>query len=173
MRFFYSVIALVILAGCFYAGYKLGQRESAQTNEMASAPAVVPEPQPPVEAPEAAPPEPVESEAEEQARAAKEAQAAGEELNAMKARAAKSIVDLTDQQGRTIQAMILEPQADAIKVRRQVDFSVVEIPFDMLSERDQRFAEFLWKRDQAGSSASSRGNDEEISAERFDEIFRL
>lgn len=178
MRFLYSVIALIVLASCFWAGYQLGRNELVEIKPPT--PPVV-ESEPPAKGPlEPAPEkatsgtpalalqEPVEPKLDEQAR------------YEMEARAARGIVDLTNQQGRTIRVKILEAQADAIKVRRQVDFFVVEIPWKMLSRDDRRFAEFLWKRRQAEASESpatadsatpNLDIDEEISAELFDEIF--
>jgi hypothetical protein len=177
MRFVYFLLICAALAGCFFLGYRLGQQENppevvtVPPVEMTEEPAPSDETQADDPAETLEPPKPTPDE-----RANYE----------MEARAARGVVDLTDQQGRTIRAMLLEAQADALKVRRQVDFTVVEIPVAMLSQEDQRFAEFLWNRRVADGSASSvapasaedssqampdSSFEDEVTPELFDEIF--
>lgn len=177
MRFVYFVITCAAIVGCFFLGYKVGQQESP--SEIVTVP--------PVEGGEEPAPI-VETKVDDPAEISEPPKPTPEERARyeMEARAARGVVDLTDQQGRTIRAMLLEAQADALKVRRQVDFTVVEIPVTMLSQEDQRFAEFLWNRRLADGSADSGASvpaegsgetmpdasfEDEVSPELFEEIF--
>ena len=62
------------------------------------------------------------------------------------ARAAQKVVTLIDQQGREMVAEIIQANKSSLRVRRQVDYRVVDVPFDMLSREDRVFAEYLWEQ---------------------------
>jgi hypothetical protein len=178
MRIIYFFIVCALLAGCFYAGFELGRKDTGDRIVETAAPANAPEPGAgPTEAP--VPDGPNGEDSAPKAMEPSEPTEAEWARYELEARAARGVVDLTDQQGRTIRAMILNVGADAITVRRQVDFTVVKIPVDVLIEDDQLFAKFLWERRQSSEPKPAENEQEttlpaddmEISPELFDEIF--
>jgi hypothetical protein len=58
-------------------------------------------------------------------------------------RLASGAIILTDTKGRTIEVTILEVSNGAMKVRRQIDGMVVDVPLSMLSGEDRKFADYL------------------------------
>lgn len=172
MRFVYFVILVAILAVCFFVGYQTGRQGEPGNTEQ---PVETPTPTEITTKPQETPAETDNAEAPERPTRSPEELAEHE----MKARAARGVVDLTDQQGRTITALILDAQPDALRVRRQVDFTVVEIPHEMLGEEDREFAKFLWEQERSDApestnsseAAESTNNDLEIPTNLFDEKF--
>jgi formiminotetrahydrofolate cyclodeaminase len=75
----------------------------------------------------------------------------------MAARAEQQFIVLTDKEGRELNAEILEVAADALKVRRYVDFRIVNVPVNMLSVEDQAFAAYLLKPKAADSEPVAPG----------------
>ena len=64
----------------------------------------------------------------------------------MAERAKNTIQTLTDSQGRSIQAKILDVTADSVKIER-TDGLETTIPFSMLSETDVEFCNYLKEND--------------------------
>jgi len=81
------------------------------------------------------------------------------------ARAQQKIITLKDSQARSIEVEILEIEEDTIKVRRQSDRRIVEVPVKMLSSEDQVFAAYLWK------DRNSALKDQTDTQKIFDELF--
>lgn len=125
----------------------------SDANTAAPAPVastVIPTPQPaaPVYQPPVAPePAPVVDEPEPATEVATEpAPAAPATESDFAERAAKPVQMLTDKQGRSIQASIVEVLDSEVKIRRS-DGLVTTIPLNMLSEQDVAFCNYL--REQA------------------------
>jgi hypothetical protein len=93
------------------------------------------------------------------------AQAASSNAAQLAARAQQKIITLKDSQARSIEVEILEIEEDTIKVRRQSDRRIVEVPVKMLSSEDQVFAAYLWK--DRNSALKNQTDTQKI----FDELF--
>ena len=93
------------------------------------------------------------------------AQAASSNAAQLAARAQQKIITLKDSQARSIEVEILEIEEDTIKVRRQSDRRIVEVPVKMLSSEDQVFAAYLWK------DRNSALKDQTDTQKIFDELF--
>ena len=61
-------------------------------------------------------------------------------------RAQQRLVTLTDSRGRSILVELMDTTESQLKVRRQSDLRIVQIPVQMLSSEDQTFAAYLWKQ---------------------------
>ena len=148
MRLAQLIAILCLSALCFAGGYIVGnlnrEPDPAGTETLSTekttvskelidedSKVAVSDPEPEVEesAPSEAPLEPTVSAEEKMAE-----------------RAQQSLITLTDSRGRQITVELLETGEGFFKVRRQSDSRVVEVPFNMLSERDQEFALYLQKQ---------------------------
>jgi len=58
-------------------------------------------------------------------------------------RAQLKITTLEDTKGRVIEVEILEVEQDSIKIRRQSDLKLLDVPIGMLCPEDQAFAAYL------------------------------
>jgi hypothetical protein len=162
-------LALVLAAFAFVIGFKLGekQRDVGPVDLAAPAPA-------PGAVPVSEPlPEPA-SESQPQPRPEPEAapQAPGLPSKAdMAIRAENEVITLVDTRGRTLKVEIMELHDDRIKARRQQDFRIVDIPFDMLSREDRAFVDFLvQQKKDAGAATEPPALSPEDKA-RLDMIF--
>jgi hypothetical protein len=61
-------------------------------------------------------------------------------------RTLKTVQVLSDAIGRKLVAEILEVRADSLKIRRQSDYRIIQLPHSMLCAEDQAFAAYLWKQ---------------------------
>lgn len=61
-------------------------------------------------------------------------------------RTLKQVQVLSDATGRKLVAEILEVRADSLKIRRQSDYRIIQLPHSMLCAEDQAFAAYLWKQ---------------------------
>lgn len=174
---FILVLCLALLA--FYIGFNVGLSQQSEikvvevpTPEETEPAAPIPEPEPTVEAP--APTTDTEQIPDSTPDTDPSTEKGSEPLPTaaeMAARAAEPVVDLTDTQGRTIAVEITEVGEDHIKARRKLDFRVVQIPIDMLSEVDQAFITYLSEqRAEPGSDVVSPAM-EEAPQELLERIF--
>lgn len=141
-------LLLLLGAGlCFMAGYTLGKKQPSPgspsprpaTELVAQIEATAPDAQP------AEIPAPVEvAEPEETAATAAPVQAPTTDPAQLAQRAQQRIITLKDNQQRAIKVELLEVKEHSIKVRRQSDFRIVEVPVKILSAEDQAFAAYLW-----------------------------
>lgn len=73
-------------------------------------------------------------------------------------RALKKNHTFSDTKGRQLIAEIIEVQTDALKIRRQSDRRVMQLPVEMLCPKDKAFAAYLWEQ-------KNRKQDEVINTE--------
>ncbi len=156
---------LLVAVLCYFAGFKMGQRDylihytgkqSVATPEPIAAEAPV------VTAPEATTPAP-EPEPEATLKTPQPTPAIDESTHAT--RAEQRFITFTDNQGRTLVAELIETKADALKIRRQSDRRIFELPIQMLSAEDQAFAAYLQRKNQP------KMDEEDLNA-IFDELFK-
>jgi hypothetical protein len=135
-----SVISILIACAlCFLAGYKIGQGPA--TPDPLKVEPIATEPSKPLTdqvRPQPAAPEPVKVETIK-VEPGKESLAE---------RAQKNMQTFVDQNDRELVAQVLEVNADSLKVRRQIDGRVMDLPVDMLSSEDQTFANYLFTQQQ-------------------------
>lgn len=180
MRFLYLILGCVLAAVCFYTGYKIGLREHAQSGSLPTESTSVATSETPltdgmaedqsadpVGTPADAPTPPPTAETLENTQAPPTAEA-------LAARAKQRIITLTDKNDREIVVELLDVRADSLKVRRQVDFFIVEVPVDMLSEDDRIFVDYLIaQRNPNGGAAGSEAAvpDADDMDALFDKLF--
>jgi hypothetical protein len=83
----------------------------------------------------------------------------------MAVRAEQKFVILSDKEGRELNGEILEMAGDTLKVRRYVDFRIVEVPVALLSPVDQAFIAYL--REVRAAAALLAGDGEASREERL------
>jgi len=136
-------ILIIIAVLCFFAGYTIGQKritvtytdtpEDSESSEPESTQTPVQVTPPPQDQPE--------SEPTSEAVAATPVPSVD-----MAARAEQQWITFTDQQGRELVAEVIETKTDALRIRRQADGQVFDLPIRLLSESDQAFAAYLQKQ---------------------------
>lgn len=146
-----SVISILIACAlCFLAGYKIGQRPAAL--DPLNAEPIATEPLKPLTAevqPQPVAPEPVEIEKVEVAPSLELTK------ESLAVRAQKEMQTFVDQNDRELIAQVLVVNADSLKVRRQIDGQVLNLPLNMLSTKDQTFANYLWSQQQLQSKQTA------------------
>lgn len=154
---FYIILILVSTAASFFSGYKYAteyETKSVVENTTTAVEEVTPKPViEPISTPEPA----IESKSEP-----KEAEYA--------ARAEKDWITFTDQQDRKLIARIMEVKSESLKIRRQADGYVFDLPFSMLSDADQAFAAYLKDQNAAPAVSSEEPNQSDID-KLFDQLF--
>jgi hypothetical protein len=142
------VILLLLIAGlCFYAGYELGKPNLVGVQEPA--PAADTEEQ---KDPEKTKAEPVDTEQLPPLPARQELEVPSEA--GLAARAGLRYITLIDEQGRDMVAEVLGPGAGGLRVRRQTDYRIVDIPLPMLSREDRIFAEYILKSEEPEAASA-------------------
>jgi hypothetical protein len=149
IRLFSVLSILIVCALCFFVGYKIGKGPVAPTPHSVAP--IVSEPVESLEAltvevqpvtPEPATPEPTTP---------KPVQTVTSDpiTKSLAERAKKDIQTFVDPNDRELVAQVLEVKADSLKVRRQIDGQVLDLPVNMLSTEDQTFANYLWTQQQS------------------------
>jgi hypothetical protein len=150
IRIFSFLSILIACALCFFAGYKVG-KSPASPNPLPSAPSAS-KPLKPItveQLPQTVAPEPIVTETVE-------VESTTEPItDKMAERAQKDMQTFVDQNDRELVAQILEVKEDSLKVRRQIDGQLLELPVNMLSLKDQRFADYLWTQQQLQSKQTA------------------
>ncbi len=80
-------------------------------------------------------------------------------------RAKQQLITLTDTLERSMQAEVLDATETHLKVRRQSDLRIVQVPVSMLSAEDQAFAAYLWT--EQNPAPTNRTNEQMILDELF------
>jgi len=83
-------------------------------------------------------------------------------------RAEGSVITLTDTKERSLQGELITATEYHLKIRRQYDGRVVEVPIAMLSQEDQAFAAYLLKSKNASNQPDPMSEADKI----WDEIFK-
>lgn len=140
----------------FTCGYFLGVKKGKSARIVDVAELRVEEsvePSDPVDAPEETPVEVAEIDEPP-------AEQPAEAPNPFEQRLANAPIVLTDTKDRTIEVAILEVSSSAMKVRRQADNMVVDIPITMLSAEDQDFANYLQESGQFAQKTATNSSQE-------------
>lgn len=163
-----SIIPILICSaitgglGYYFGHITKSQTSEATTQTASSAPAAyAPAPAPVAPAPtfeDPAPVAPAPAPVATQPLAVASTPEPSPEESAMAARAAQTIQTLTDTQGRTIQAEIVEVMASNVKIRR-TDGLETTIPLNMLSEKDVVFCNYLREQAKEEEVASPTNNE--------------
>jgi len=138
-------LILVLAAGlCFFAGYTVGKKHGlySRSTPPARVEAASAEPAPAAEAVEIEVATPTETAPEPIPEVSSIPQVPDPVL--LSKRAQKRVITLTDTQDRSIQAEVLDVTESHLKVRRQSDLRVVQVPVNMLCAEDRAFAQYLW-----------------------------
>jgi hypothetical protein len=166
MRPLFTLSFLLIAALCFTAGYTIGKKhestavlsetprssESKSTTPTATAaatkPSVVSENilTTPATPPEAS----IVSDAEKFSQ-----------------RAQQNIITLTDNNDRALVGKLLEASEENLKVLRQVDNLVLNVPITMLCPEDKAFAAYLYEHKKGNSRTASISDSDKIWKELF------
>jgi hypothetical protein len=83
-------------------------------------------------------------------------------------RAQATIQTLSDNTGRQLVAEILEVKADSLKIRRQSDRRILQLPVAMLSPGDKAFAAYLWEQHKPKETNAASSMEDMI----WDELFK-
>ncbi len=150
----YPVLLFIGAALCFYAGYTMGSKHPTYV-VVESAPAKSPV----VE--EIAEPEPVVESVPESIPEVDEAD------NRLATRAAEQWITFADMQGRTLVAEVIEVEKDSLKIRRQADAQVLDLPVRLLSPEDQAFAAYLWQQAEASKPVEAEPDFDAIFGDAF------
>lgn len=134
MRIASVIIFFATSLACFFGGYQLGKSDSQQVE------------QPTASAPETTVTAPEEGTRKETEVAIEPALVAEETEDAFALRAKEPLQELSDRNGRQVVGQILEVQAESLKLLRQVDSRIVDIPISMLSDSDQAYSAYLLRK---------------------------
>lgn len=145
MRRIIPFVLILTAALCFNAGYTVGKRNATiVVRKPATAPAATPvETDSEVMADTGSEPEALIVEAPDPTESA----TPSPDTAQLAQRAQQQFITLTDSQERSIQVEVLEATETHLKVRRQSDLRIVQIPLHMLSADDQAFAAYLWEKE--------------------------
>ena len=69
-----------------------------------------------------------------------------QEVHEFAQRARQTIQTFSDTKGRQLIAEIIEVKTDSLKIGRQADRRVMQLPVEMLCTKDKAFAAYLWKQ---------------------------
>lgn len=171
MRILLVFVSFIITGAlCFYAGLKVGE---AQPVAEVSDEAETYDSSEPIEA-ETVPAYFPDTEDTVQLRdmPAEEVMETSPMVEEMKARAAEKIIVITDNQGREMEVEVLDVSERGLRVRRQIDYLAVIIPWEVLSPKDRAFAEFLLNKPETVVQAKAEAKNNEIS-EQDKKIYEL
>ena len=172
-------ICLAVLS--FYVGFQMGQSSQSTVPVPQTTVQTVPEPEPEPE-PEPAPepeapsimdvavtPEPDPATLEDADEENGSVQAPDD--TRFQERATQQFVVLSDNEGRQLEVEIIEIGEESLRARRQRDFRMVTIPFDLLSEEDRAFVDFLAREQATSETAFSEQSMSPEQRDLFDQIF--
>ncbi len=164
MRSFIPLLLILGAALCFAAGYTVGKKHRYKNNK---APLPIAAESVPIEKPATDLESKIHQETAPPSKTVEAPEVAPDNSRFL-LRAQQRIVTLSDTTERSLQGEILDVTETYLKVRRQSDLYIVQVPLDMLCEEDKAFASYLYN-DKNDKQASSNKTQADLI---WDEIFK-